>query len=702
MTVGGHNVVYSVDAGQEPVWTAYNLLADSEDYKHHAEYRADFDSKMSEMLSGISAQLVPYAKQVNDEVEEIKRSSKQAKISVVIFVVAAGFALASGVLFFMIWDSVLAFRSLLLFVLIPLAVLLLVVLIVNLRLLRRMRDSLLKWDNAVLRYKQKLFSLVRESFNIVINEVLGPLNKLTFPVEAPRLVELSMSAIVPSSSALYLRDFVVGHESSAIGIAGPRGSGKTTLMRSLQADTSLRPVTVSLTAPVRHDATEFVRRLYLDVAYAVVGADAGKTAYLSRKGTRPSVTPTLLLTLMSIGAGVILIALDLMPREVVPVMNLGPWGLTGGAFLLYGVFSYVFLLGNSRIKPFGTWARSREGQGLAESAASAITRLSFDVETSSKNKRAVKLLGDKLTIDDEDSITLKDRPLSQTDLVGDLRNLLRAFAYSTQPSPLLIIIDELDKLSKTEDLVDMVNVLKDLFHIENVHFVIAVSTDALRRFEQRGLSARDAFDSSFDEIIRVNPLSLDESLRVIAARAEGFPPLVGAFCHAWSGGLPRDLLRIARRCVGIQRAAGGELSIEALVKEVMAEDIIASAEAEIRAPDATDERRKTLMTVRQQGMDLKTAQVFSNASWERVPSAEALESAEALQSVAALSKALAHLFSLVRTASPSDWLTPDSGRDAFETAALAMSARSEPAELRTQYFVAALRALEAKWEASKP
>jgi len=279
--------------------------------------------------------------------------------------------------------------------------------------------------------------------------------------------------------------------------------------------------------------------------------------------------------------------------------------------------------------------------------------------------------------------------LSQADIVNGLRQLLQAFAQDEKPKPVVVVIDELDKISQTSDLIDTINDLKDLFHIDGVHFVVSVSTDALLSFEQRGLVTRDAFDSSFDTIVPVQALSLDESLRVISARAEGFPPIVGAFCHAWSGGLPRELLRVARRCVEIQRSANEAQSVELFVRVVVAEDVVSVIEATMRAAARDASERSSLMRLRDRGRSLREGQISS----ADMPESDA--AIGSIASVVALGEALYAYFATASDAHVglSQWLTPTAVRKAIEAAAHAMSVRGETDEIRAEAFEMAISSL---------
>src|SRR5439155_21212139 len=83
----------------------------------------------------------------------------------------------------------------------------------------------------------------------------------------------------------------------------------------------------------------------------------------------------------------------------------------------------------------------------------------------------------------------------------------------------------------------------------HVYFLVSVSDEALTSFERRGLPLRDVFDSSFDEIIRVEPLRYEDSRRLLYRRVVGLTEPYIALCHCLSGGLARDLIRAARQVV---------------------------------------------------------------------------------------------------------------------------------------------------------
>jgi hypothetical protein len=133
--------------------------------------------------------------------------------------------------------------------------------------------------------------------------------------------------------------------------------------------------------------------------------------------------------------------------------------------------------------------------------------------------------------------------------VEQFRSFTRQVAefVHTRGEDVFIGVDELDKIGSPEQAERFLNEIKGIFGVPHVYFMISVSDDALMAFERRGIPLRDAFDSSFDEIVRVGLLDYAESRRLLFRRVIGLSEPYVALCHAMSGGLARDLIRAARQ-----------------------------------------------------------------------------------------------------------------------------------------------------------
>jgi hypothetical protein len=154
------------------------------------------------------------------------------------------------------------------------------------------------------------------------------------------------------------------------------------------------------------------------------------------------------------------------------------------------------------------------------------------------------------------SATQTQRDIGRARLISDFQKFVRSISRQDNVSRIVIAIDELDKLPSADDLIRVINELKDILHIEGTHVVVSVSTEALDRFLLRGTPLRDVFDSSFDDIIKIARLSPDEAVEILQKRATGFPRDWALICYALAGGLARDLLRYARSLIEAYRTIG--------------------------------------------------------------------------------------------------------------------------------------------------
>src|SRR5262249_19993370 len=84
--------------------------------------------------------------------------------------------------------------------------------------------------------------------------------------EAPALVELDANDAVPTRTRNEILGFIGNHQTSAIGIAGPRGAGKSTLMNQLRFDPKTPTLAVYVPAPVYYDPNEFTRLIHTELA----------------------------------------------------------------------------------------------------------------------------------------------------------------------------------------------------------------------------------------------------------------------------------------------------------------------------------------------------------------------------------------------------------------------------------------------------
>ena len=207
--------------------------------------------------------------------------------------------------------------------------------------------------------------------------------------------------------------------------------------------------------------------------------------------------------------------------------------------------------------PAPVWAgvHARE-KDLAAQARMHLARVRYLQTYTSGWSGTVHLPGGAVEGQRSRSVARAEQPLSYPEIVDDFRRFAQVVAEEAhrRGDRVFIGVDELDKIGTPGQAERFLNEIKGIFGIPHVYFMVSVSDDALTSFERRGLPLRDAFDSSFDEMIHVRPLSYAESRRLLYRRVIGLTESYVALCHCLSGGLARDLIRTARQVV---RAAAG-------------------------------------------------------------------------------------------------------------------------------------------------
>lgn len=120
----------------------------------------------------------------------------------------------------------------------------------------------------------------------------------------------------------------------------------------------------------------------------------------------------------------------------------------------------------------------------------------------------------------------------------------------------IICIDEMDKIRDSDRAESFLNDIKAIFDIPGCLYLVAISEDAMTVFASRTPAIRTAFDSAFDEIISVQPMTFIEARDMPDLRFIGIPWPFLALCQVLAGGVPRDLLRAARALIQAADAPG--------------------------------------------------------------------------------------------------------------------------------------------------
>ncbi|MFD7507831.1 hypothetical protein ACFV5N_00585 [Streptomyces sp. NPDC059853] len=165
-----------------------------------------------------------------------------------------------------------------------------------------------------------------------------------------------------------------------------------------------------------------------------------------------------------------------------------------------------------------------------------------------------------LSIGANHATSISTVPPNFPELVADFRDLLAVIAakFHREGGRVVIAIDEVDRLGSDAQALAFLREIKAILGVPHVHYLISVAEDVGAAFVRRGLPHRDVTDSSLDDVLYVDPATLDDSRSILDKRAPGLSEPYVILAHALSGGIPRDLIRYGRRIMEMRDRAGSD------------------------------------------------------------------------------------------------------------------------------------------------
>ncbi|HEX5121479.1 MAG TPA: hypothetical protein VFW65_40375 [Pseudonocardiaceae bacterium] len=419
--------------------------------------------------------------------------------------------------------------------------------------------------------------------------------------------------VATDSARMFLAAVTRTHGNGAIGLAGPRGSGKTTLIQryitGLHGTGRTRaPLAVLVSCPVHYEARDFVLHLHASLCRAV--ADRIRGTNRGRSSPRALWLGAFLGPVGRLVFSLVVLGLALTPvlaridyqRPVLPQAAtvsvtwwMQPLLLVAGCALVIFVsnllrslrvvvewaialpFVSVQLAGLSILAAL---VERHNGPDRRSGVDDAMSMLSQRARTQLRQIRMLQTSttgwSGKLTLplateaSATKSIQFAERPLTYPEVVGALRELIQDCVETL--GPMVIAIDELDKMASAEQARSFINDIKGIFGVAGCLYLVSMSEDAVSTFERSGLGIRDAFDSAFDEIVSLEYASLSDSLDLLRSRVIGISEPFGYLCFCLSGGLPRELVRVIRR-VAEYRADAQPKSLSIICRELVWHDL---------------------------------------------------------------------------------------------------------------------------------
>jgi KAP family P-loop domain len=325
------------------------------------------------------------------------------------------------------------------------------------------------------------------------------------------------------------------------GLAGPRGAGKTWAMeKALHEAKEKGGIGVWFPSPSEYEPTAFLAALSDVVAiryqrYYDTLTDRATRAVRQRYRRRTTA-----------GLLVLLLAALLYIRASVGEYNsLSSWlGLSTLLMLALSALG-VYLLIEARNRSL----RERRGLGKVRSEAEELRQqVRYAMNSSETDELGVEGayggIGARLRRARERELI--ERPATLSSLIHTFRSFVEAIAEEVD-GPVVIAIDELDKMSDASRVAQLFRDIKGIFEVPGAYFLVSLSDEAARALELGGVRTRNEFNSSFYTVISLPPLAPEQCLELLRKRDPGFDRARGLAIGILSGGVSREVVRMGER-----------------------------------------------------------------------------------------------------------------------------------------------------------
>ena len=381
----------------------------------------------------------------------------------------------------------------------------------------------------------------------------------------------------------------------SFGIAGPRGCGKTSVLKAIYKGRLAikrtpetprgEPFRVLVTAPVEFSSREFLLYLFAEICQTYIReftslSDSPEVAPIKRRLRDAVLRRSGLLGLLFLVSSAVALFFSVPARtrqqylheHVVPRLAKlfgAHWSETkkdaaqvslfvGKIEVRAAVISLVllaasFVLFEVRRRRLRAQTRMEDehvlrSQDLGWHAKEMLQRIRFQQSYSSGWSGTLKL--PIVEGGASEAKSMAENQMSLPDIVANIKDFLNGI---TKKHRAIIAIDELDKVKSDMNAEQFLNDLKGIFNVTDCFYLVSISEEALSNFELRGLPFRDAFDSAFDEVAHFRYLVYEESRMLLERRVIGLSAPYICLCHCTAGGLPRDLIRVARELMLLRR-----------------------------------------------------------------------------------------------------------------------------------------------------
>ena len=426
----------------------------------------------------------------------------------------------------------------------------------------------------------------------VMSELVQTINRLLGPEKDKRLlvqdtrglrVTYSTESRVSTHALRRAEDALRRSDGASIAVSGPRGCGKTNLLKQLCDAESRFCVLVS--APTQYMPREFLIELFQRLCTEYIKSrkfpienDSGLVqgwlfTWVLR--SRPVQFARAVLALVLTG----LLVWDITGWTATRHIDRMPGWLWRERPLVTGMILAALIV---LILPKRNWRTGFRGTSEPPLVTQARRYL---LQLQAEQTATVQLSGTLPVMQAAISRAVAQRSLPWTmpELVAHLKEFMTRIAeteYQEANRKVLICIDEVDRIGSADEAARFVSEIKAIFGEPNCYFFVAIADELGLSLSSGGINGRSVVDNAFDEVISIEPMSFESCRELLTRRVPGFTESFAWLSFVLSAGLPRDLIRVARRLAEMAETAiesDYELSLTESADRLIREEAYAAA-----------------------------------------------------------------------------------------------------------------------------
>jgi hypothetical protein len=427
--------------------------------------------------------------------------------------------------------------------------------------------------------QQSLKEIIYPRVVLAINDILGKdSTKLLVEQDSDGLRRLQDPRLVtPTKSQQRLQHLLTRMDGGSIAVTGPRGAGKSTLLRQMCIPESepSAPPSIYMSAPSEYVAREFLAELFQQICDAhlakfdtpVAGMryrgkrtrrDAARAVRRTRKIVRIIFRILFVVSLLTLAMWTFFAEIRLpniearLPfkewyNDVAPHIDYFWSRYT--IWFRFGLIILALILWPKK-RARRRWKAALRHPESVRQARSYSIHLKIERTTNwGANIGLPGVRGASFSL--SKGVSEQYAPWSMPEMVGRIREFLEDISDSggCYNGPLIIGIDEIDRIGSIEQAERFIGEIKSIFGIKNCFFLVSVAEDVGFLFSRRSIVGQSTLEHSFDDVVVVETLEFGEAREMLSTRVPGFTDSFVFLALALSGGLPREMIRVARRLI---------------------------------------------------------------------------------------------------------------------------------------------------------